>query len=128
MLETMGMYSCSEGLEMIKGTKDNMIDYYNEKEMYGEYIYKRVVNDIMNMMDEGMVGVKVKREKVQKKLDVVRIGTHKCRYCEKEFDVNRGFFGVYCSKKCYYAYSRSMEFRIKSRMRYDWEKKNRWKP
>ncbi len=111
VLETIGYFEPKKALEMVKGSKENMINYYNETGVIGEYIYKRVIDDIFDMIDIVIDGIRIEKEKRQKKLDVVIVGTGKCRYCEKVFNLNSGFAGLYCTKRCFNAYSRSLQFR-----------------
>lgn len=71
------------------------------------------MNDIKDLMDVEVGGIKIARKKEQKKLDVIIIGTGICRFCEEKFNVDEGYIGIYCSRKCYDAYSRSMKFKAK---------------
>jgi len=111
VLETIGYFEPKKALEMVKESKENMINYYNETGVVGKYIYKRVIDDIMDMIDVVIDGIKIEKEKKQKRFDVVSLGIGKCRYCEKGFNLNSGFVGLYCTKKCFNAYSRSLQFR-----------------
>ncbi len=111
VLETIGYFEPEKALEMVRGSKENMINYFNEKGMIGKYIYKRVIDDIMDMIDIVIDGIKIEKEKKQKRINVVVVGTGKCRYCEKEFNFSSGFVGLYCTKICFNAYGRSLQFR-----------------
>ena len=46
VLETIGWFEQKKALKMVKAGKENMVNYYNERGLEGEYIYKRVINDI----------------------------------------------------------------------------------
>jgi len=113
LLEAIGYFSGRETLGMVQETKDNMIDYYDGRGMVGEYIYNRVIDDIKGMVGVGIVSVGVEKEVKQKKLDVLMVGTLICRYCEKPFELDKGFIDIYCSKKCFYDYSKSVSFKEK---------------
>ena len=118
VLETIGNFEPSEALRMVKSSKENMIDYYNERGLVGNYIYERVIGDITDLKSS-KVGSIVNTG--QEKLNVDVIGTTKCRCCGIMFDVDKGFVGIYCSKKCFNTYSRSMEFKLKKK--FEWDKK-----
>ncbi|MHA1491151.1 MAG: hypothetical protein ACTSRI_16070 [Promethearchaeota archaeon] len=68
VLESAGRYDLEDALYMVKSTKDNMINYYNDAGKVGAYIYRRVINDIKSrMVDEK--GLMKDGYYIQKKLD-----------------------------------------------------------
>lgn len=52
VLETIGYFNTKEALEMIESSKENMIEYYNGKDMVGKYIYNRVIQDIKELISK----------------------------------------------------------------------------
>ena len=121
LLETIGYYNMEGTLQLVKSSKDNLIAYYDGKNLVGKYVYKRIIEDIM---DRGKMSADfVKPITVQKQLDVVFVGTVKCRYCEKEFDIDTGFVGLYCSRNCFNLFSKSIKFKMDKKRDW-WNKKN----
>ena len=114
VLETIGYYDFSKALEMVIETKNVMIDFYDDKGLNGEYVYKRVIEDLNDMKVIEVAGIVITKpkEKIQGVIDVKFIGQTKCKYCENMFDIGKGYIGLYCSIKCFNAYSRSLRFRL----------------
>ena len=110
VLETIGYYNYDKALKMVIETKDMMIDYYDEKGLKGVYVFKRVIDDLndMKVVQIGGIVITKPKEKIQGLINVKVIGQTKCKYCEKMFEIGRGYIGLYCSIKCFNAYGKSI--------------------
>lgn len=48
MLEDCGFGNVKWALELVRSTKGNLIGYYESQDKNGKYIYKRIVDDLLD--------------------------------------------------------------------------------